>query len=146
MRSFALILAFVVGAVLFQTTPMPGPALAKQTAKGEPKSETEKQSLPVLAAGFVNAQGKLTRAAGANLTVRKEEADLGVLYHVTFVKELASTPVVVATSGGARNSFAQVYEVTRNGFTVACFSPTERVPYVANDFNFIVVKMSEGTP
>ena len=138
------VLAFVFGVVL-KTTTTPGAAVAQGPAKAGA------DALPVLAAGFVTAEGKLARAAGAKLSVKKGElgdkafagAGTGV-YHVTFAQKLSSVPVVVVTADVAAEI---ALTTTMEGFTVSCSSVKDRRRVgVDRGFNFIVVKVSERTP
>ena len=136
------VLAFVFGVVL-ETTP--GVAVAQKPAKAGA------DALPILAAGFVTAEGKLARAAGARLSVKKGQlgdkafAGAGVgVYHVTFAQKLSSVPVVVVTADGAAEI---ALTTTKEGFTVSCSSVVDRRRVGADrGFNFIVVKVGELTP
>jgi hypothetical protein len=153
------VLAFAFGIAL-HTTATPGAAAAQEPAKAEPKG------LPILAAGFVTAEGQLTRAAGAKLTVARGDRDISPdkrrqegVYRVTFAQELSSVPVVVVTGiTGRVPVICSVEGATKKGFTVICIG----FPYYGRGtgaaarasslypldcgFNFIVVKASEAAP
>ena len=106
-------------------------------AQEQPK---EDKALPVFAAGFVTAEGKLTRAGGAKLSVKRVRvngafAGEGRLeYQVTFAQELPCAPVVFVDNGHA--------DVTKKGFKVSFRDAREQVA-TGSDFIFIVVKVSE---
>lgn len=134
------VLAIVFGVVL-QATGTPGVVVTQDKAK------EEANGLPVLAAGFVTAEGKLTRAGGAKVSVKQEgkRGPFGggqVEYQVMFAQELSSAPVVVAT-GDSR--YELNVDVTKKGFTVSFSDRKERASRFSS-FNFIVVKVSECTP
>jgi hypothetical protein len=138
------VLAFVFAFVLTTTT-RPGAAVAQEPAKAGA------DALPVLAAGFVTDEGKLARAAGAKLSVKKDEVrdkpfggEGAGVYHVTFAQKLSSVPVVVVTADVAAEI---ALTTTMEGFTVSCSSVKDRRRVgVDRGFNFIVVKVSERTP
>jgi len=128
--------------VVLQTTGMPGAVVAQQQAKEEPNA-------PVLAAGFVTAEGKLTRSGGAKLSVKRvvlpDSNPREVEYDVVFAQELSAAPVVVATTGNGR--YQVRVDATKKGFTVSFEDPKDALnPSKASNFNFIVVKVSERTP
>ena len=113
------VLAIVVGVVL-HTTATPDAAVAQE----QPKEEGN--ALPVFAAGFVTAEGKLTRAGGAKLSVKRVRVDSPfagegrVEYQVTFAQELSCAPVVLVDHGSVGE--------TKKGFTVSFRDARERVP------------------
>jgi hypothetical protein len=112
----------------------------ERLVKGQESAKAEPGALPVLAAGFVTAKGRLIRAGGAKLSVEKEKAGV---YRLTFAQKLSSAPVAVVTGDGECN--VHVVSATRKGFTVHCSSV--RDDRLRNSgFNFIVVKVSEHTP
>lgn len=126
-------LAIVLGAV-FCKTGTPGAVVAQE----QPKQAAD--ALPVFAAGFVTAEGKLTRAGGAKLSVKRVRVDGAfagqgrVEYRVTFAEELSCAPVVMVDNGAAG--------ATKKGFTVSFRDTRDRVA-TGSDFSFIVVKVSE---
>ena len=113
------VLALLVGVVL-RTTGTHGAAVAQE----QPKEEAN--ALPVFAAGFVTAEGKLTRAGGAKLSVKRVRVDSAfagegrVEYQVTFAQELSCAPVVLVDHGSVGE--------TKKGFTVSFRDARERVP------------------
>ena len=126
-------LGLAFGAMLYTSGPR-GAVVAQE----QPKEEGN--ALPVFAAGFVTAEGKLTRAGGAKLSVKRVRVDGAfagegrVEYQVTFAQELPGAPVVFVDNGHAG--------VTKKGFTVSFRDARDRVA-TGSDFSFIVVKVSE---
>jgi hypothetical protein len=130
------VLALLVGVVL-HTTGTPGVAVAQE------QPQEEANAVPVFAAGFVTAAGKLTRAGGAKLSVKRVRVDSAfagegrVEYQVTFAQELSCAPVVLVDHGSVGE--------TKKGFTVSFRDSRERVS-TGSDFSFIIVKVSERAP
>jgi hypothetical protein len=134
------VLGLVIGVVL-HTTGTPGLVAAQEKAKDDAPS------LPIFAAGFVTAEGKLARAGGGKHSVKRMVVDKAfkggrVEYQVVFGQELSSVPVVVATGDGR---YELNVNATKKGFTVSFWDAKERVSR-DSDFNFIVVKVSEINP
>ena len=132
----------VLGAFLVVRSPLHNVAGQPAADSGAPKAE----AVPILAAGFVEKDGKLTRSVGVKVVVQKTAAGK---YTVTFDKGLDSIPIVVATADGRGGGILSVDSVTKNNFTIVGSRVTlskETGWLEDTGFHFIVIRALERTP
>src|SRR5262249_21355153 len=105
-------------------------------------------AVPVLAAGYVTHDGKLTRSVGAKVSA--ERTGQGK-YTINFDHALPSIPIVVVSADETRDGIVVVrtYDVNKNRFVVLAHHIDQNSPHghlLEAGFNYMVLEAGARTP